>query len=157
MTLLRTRTEVKQDAISYLVQNEQLDALLAIASKWPNTETDTANILVDILDLRWAKVQQATRDAFLLHVLDMGSESLAQLALRVGVSWQPDKYRLHAIDSPSPSIRKWIDRLGKYTSKFRIILPLPGVLTKNSGSTERKGPRKLGKFGRGLLFYVGVV
>ena len=52
-------------------------------------------------------------DAFLMHAIDMDSESLAQAALRVGVAWKPEKYRLVALDSPYPRIQKWAENVGK--------------------------------------------
>ena len=44
-------------------------------------------MLVDKLDLLWSKADEEKRDAFLMHAIDMDSESLAQAALRVGPSF----------------------------------------------------------------------
>ncbi|MCL2325635.1 MAG: hypothetical protein FWC40_03955 [Proteobacteria bacterium] len=113
ISLLKMRSEVRHDAIAWLVQAGELTNLLKAAANWPITHASSAAILVDKLDLQWSKVDADIRDAFLHHALEMDSESLAKSALRVGVAWQPEKYRLLALDSPYPKIKQWAEGLNK--------------------------------------------
>ena len=40
----------------------------------------------------------------------MHDESLALAAFKVGVAWDPDKYRLQALDSEFLTVREWIEK-----------------------------------------------
>ena len=113
LSLLNMRQDVRADALQYVIKDDGLDELLKTAASWPASCAGTAAMLVDKLDLLWSKASEENRDAFLMHALDMDSESLAQAALRVGVAWKPEKYRLVALDSPYPRIQKWAENVGK--------------------------------------------
>lgn len=113
LSLMNMRQDVRADALQYVIKDDGLDELLEKAASWPASCAGTAAMLVDKLDLLWSKADEAKRDAFLMHAIDMDSESLAQAALRVGVAWKPEKYRLVALDSPYPRIQKWAENVGK--------------------------------------------
>lgn len=111
ISLLRMRQDVRNDAVHYVLSLDGLEPLLQLAADWPITSAATAMILVDKLDLHWSKVSAKAREAFLAHALEMDSEALAAAALRVGVAWQPDKYRFIALDSSYPKIKAWAEGL----------------------------------------------
>ena len=113
LSLWNMRQDVRADALQYVITSGGLNMLLEKAATWPANCAGMAAMLVDKLDLLWAKADDDKRDAFLMHAIDMDSESLAQAALRVGVAWKPEKYRLVALDSPYPRIQKWAENVGK--------------------------------------------
>lgn len=110
-SLLRMRQDVRNDAVHYVLNKDGLEPLLVLAADWRITSASTAMILVDKLDLHWSKVSSQSREAFLAHALEMDSEALAAAALRVGVAWQPEKYRFIALDSTYPKIKAWAETL----------------------------------------------
>lgn len=109
LSLPSMRPEIQKDAIPFILAQDGLDKLLAAAATWPPSAAATAKLLVDKLDLLWSKAGNARYD-FLDHAIQMHDESLALAAFKVGVAWDPDKYRLQALDSEFLAVREWIEK-----------------------------------------------
>ncbi len=113
MQLMSMRDAVKNDALEFILANDGLNALLEKAALWPASCAELAGVIVNKLPELWSKADAERRDAFLMHATHMDSEELAFAALNAGAKFQPEKYRLMALDSQYESIKKRAETLGK--------------------------------------------
>ena len=113
MQLMSMREDVKSGALEFVLANDGLNALLEKAALWPSSNAELAGIIVGKLDELWSNADAERRDAFLMHATHMGSEELAFAALNLGARFQPEKYRVMALDSQYESIKQRAETLGK--------------------------------------------
>lgn len=113
MSLLNIRHEIRADALQFIISKGGLNDLLDKAKSWDDHCVVSASMLIGKLDLLWSKADPEKRDAFIRHAIAMNNEPVAHAALRVGVAWEPETYRLIALDSPYPNIRSWAESLNK--------------------------------------------
>ncbi len=113
LSLVNMPEAIQTDAMQFVIANDGLNALLEKAALWLPSNNALTQMLIAKLDLLWSKADPDRRDAFILHATHLDDEALALAALKVGVAWQPDKYRLIALDSPYENIKQWAEDLKK--------------------------------------------
>ena len=111
MSLSNMRQQVRADAMQFIVENNGLNDLLSKAATWSADNSSALSMIISKLDLLWSKTDAETRDKFIAHILDLNDETLALAALKVGIAWQPDKYRMIAMDSPFRSVQEHMEKL----------------------------------------------